>query len=176
MGAVMGPTIVRQRFQLDTGGSASVELVRNMMRNLSKLSHKVQPFTLDPAGAEAHIDAYKKWLGQFLAHLGYQDSNGYLGLHILRKHIITQTILAANSNAKPSNACEAEKCLQSFSSSKWFPKIATMRRLADLVPDQGEYLQIIGSIMRPWSLCVPQSRVCDTSIKKLTILVFLLSC
>ncbi len=158
MGAVMGPTIVRQKFLVDTVGSASVELVRSMIRNLQRSRQKVLPFTLDAVGAEAHIDAYKKWLEQFLALLGYQDSNGYLGLHILRKHIITQTILAT-SDPKPSSACEAEECLKKFSSSKWFPKMATMKRLADLVPDQGEYLQTIGSIIRPWSLLAPQ--VCE---------------
>ena len=151
MGAVMGPTIVRQRFQLDTAGSASVELVRTMMKNLLKLGQKVLPFTLDSTGAEAHIAAYKTWLDLFLTSLGYQDSSGYLGLHILRKHIIAQTILAT-SKTKPSNASEAEKCLQSFDSSKWFGKLATMKRLADLVPDQGEYLQTVGSIIRPWGL------------------------
>ena len=75
MGAVMGPTVVRQKFQVDAGGSASVELVRNLMRSLQGLSKKVPPFQLEPAAADAHVAAYKKWLHQFLVTFGYQNSS-----------------------------------------------------------------------------------------------------
>ena len=156
MGAIMGPTVVRQRFQVDADGSASVELVRNLMRSLQGLSKREQlpPFQLEPAAADAHIAGYKKWLHQFLSMLGYQESTSYIGLHILRKHIIVQTVLAS-CGTKPSNASEAEQCLQRFSSARWFNKQSTMRRLADLVPDQGEYLQTVGTVMKVGSLLGP---------------------
>lgn len=154
MGAVMGPTIVRQRFKLDAGGSAPVELVRELMRALSPLAKKVPPFKLDPSEAMANIDAYKIWLDEFIRILGYQDSTAYIGLHILRKHILAQTILASTEQA-PSNAQEAEKCLQAFHSAKWFTQAQTMKRLAELVPDQAEYLHQLGGVMRPWQLSEP---------------------
>ena len=163
MGAIMGPTVVRQKFQLDADGSASVELVRNMMRSLRGLSKKAPPFQLEPIAADAHITAYKKWLHQFLIHLGYQDSSTYFGLHILRKHIIAQTILAS-SETKPGNASEAEKCLERFSSSQWLPKQSTMKRLADLVPDQGQYLQPFGSVLKAGPLLEPHVEIDETNI------------
>jgi hypothetical protein len=167
MGAVMGPTVVRQKFQVDADGSASVDLVRNLMRSLQWLSKKVPSFQLEPAAADAHINAYKKWLHQFLTTLGYQDSSGYMGLHILRKHIIAQTILAS-CEAKPSNASEAEQCLQSFSSSQWFSKQSTMKRLADLMPDQGEYLQTVGSVLKAGALLGPHIESEETTLNKVT--------
>ena len=168
MGAIMGPTVVRQKFQVDADGSASVELVRNMMRSLQGLSKKVPPFQLEPTAADAHIAAYKKWLHQFLSMLGYQDSTTYIGLHILRKHIIVQTVLAS-CETKPSNASEAEQCLQRFSSSQWFLKQSTMRRLADLVPDQGEYLQTVGSVMKVGGLLGPHNKITETKFHKVTV-------
>ena len=167
MGAIMGPTVVRQKFQVDADGSASVELVRNLMRSLPGLSKKVPPFQLEPTAADAHIAAYKKWLHQFLSMLGYQDSTNYIGLHILRKHIIVQTVLAS-CETEPSNASEAEQRLQSFSSSQWLSKQSTMRRLADLVPDQGEYLQTVGAVLKVGGLLGPHNKIMETKFHKVT--------
>ena len=168
MGAIMGPTVVRQKFQVDTDGSASVELVRNLMRSSQKLLKKVPPFQLEPAAADAHIAAYKKWLHHFLVTLGYQDSTNYIGLHILRKHIIAQTILASNET-KPSNASEAEQCLQSFSSTQWFSKTSTMKRLADLVPDQAEYLHTVGSVLKAGGLLEPHNEIKEPELSENTM-------
>lgn len=170
MGAIMGPTVVRQKFQVDADGSASVDLVRNAMRSLQAFAKKVPPFELEPTAAEAHIAAFKKWLHHFLLLLGYQDSNGYVGLHILRKHIIAQTILAS-CETKPRNASEAEKCLQSLSSVQWFGKASTLKRLADLVPDQGEYLHTLGSVLKAGGLLEPHNETDETELNIVLIRV-----
>ena len=85
--------------------------------------------------------------------LGYKKdtSSNYVALHILRKHLISQTIAASN-DTRASCAAEAEEELQTFSSKAWFDGTTTIKNLRDIVPDEAEYLSTFSSVLRPWQL------------------------
>ena len=180
MGAIMGPTIVRQRFHVDTtGGGAPVKFMQKMLSDLEPLEKKIPPFKLEAKSAQMHIAKYKEWLEAFMACLGYKSgsTDNYFALHILRKHLIAQTILASNPKMKMESASEAEEALQTFTSKEWFEKSATMKTLRDLVPDEAEYLSIFASILKPWRLPSPyfiaQSR--HVSLQLVTFMHFSLA-
>ena len=152
MGAIMGPTIVRQRFQVDAGGGAPVKLMQKILSILEPLEKKIPPFKLDAASARAHLDKYKEWLQAFMLALGYKkELNNYVALHILRKHVLAQTIAASNDRLAQ-HAADAEEQLQKFSSRVWFDSRATLKDLRELVPDEAEYLVAMAGVLKPWKL------------------------
>jgi len=162
MGAVLGPTICAKRFQIEAGGTTPIKLADQLIATLRPLEKKTPKFTSSVDGAHAHIQAYNVWLRRFVAELGYAEKEPYVLLHILRKHIIAETIGVALGHM-PDGVIEAETSLDSFSSSSWLRKGDSMARLRELVPSEAEYLRSLGEILRPWQLSLP-CFVCSDSI------------
>ena len=128
-----------------------MKFMQNLLDKLQESEAATPKFKADRASAFNHIDKYKVWLRSFMQELGYATEDAYLELHILRKHIIVQTI-AAQQGKYPSNVKEAVRCLDEFSSKQWFGTHETMATLRKLVPDQAEYLTAMGGVCRPWQL------------------------
>ena len=159
MGAIMGPTTCKKRFQLhnDASGNTCVELLQAMLKDLKPLAKEVPKAFDSPESAKTHIAAFKVWLKKLMSMLGYETDGGYVELHILRKYIFVQAI-KAQQNELPDGVGDigsAMSFLNSFSCIHWFPKTETMASLRSLVPDEAEYLTSLGGVMRPWQLRGP---------------------
>ena len=144
MGAIMGPTICKRRFQLhnDDSGDTCVELLQAMLKELKPLAKAVPKAFDSPENAKTHIAAFKVWLRKLMSMLGYETEEGYVELHILRKYIFVQAI-KAQQNELPDGVGDigsAMSFLNSFNCLHWFPKTETMASLGNLVPDEAEYL------------------------------------
>lgn len=157
MGAFMGPTACAKLFKLHddtTGGREPLRFLKALAEKLGPLEKAVPKFKATPEAAEKHIEGYKVWLSTFIHECGLRVENGYCELHILRKHIIVQTILAQQGRL-PKGTSDMDftrKCLAEFSCKTWFPHSQSIAALQRLVPDQGEYLSTFAGWMRPWHL------------------------
>lgn len=161
MGAIMGPTACKKKFKLpdasDGDGSACLELLQAMLKDLKPLA-KVGPKTFNaPETAKTHIAAFTSWLKSCLKMLGYDKDGGYVELHILRKYILVQAIQVQQKGLPDGvdSIGSAMRSLNEFCCLQWFPKTETMAALRALVPDEAEYLTSLGGIMRPWQLQGP---------------------
>jgi hypothetical protein len=184
MGAIMGPTVCKKRFQLhnDASGNTCMELLQAMLKELKPLAKEVPKAFDSPERAKTHIAAFKVWLNKLMSMLGYETDGGYVELHILREYILVQAI-QAQQNGLPDGVGDigsAMSFLNSFSCIHWFPKTETMASLRSLVPDEADYLTSLGGVMRPWQLrgpwltldanslqfavCNVQRAMCHTSI------------
>lgn len=153
----MGPTICAKRFRIDQGGSVPLKFMEGLLNQLAPLEKKIPKLTLqslDAPAAAAYMSKTKEWLSAFVSQLGYQQDDSYLPLHILRKFIIVQTILAQRKRG-PDTPAEAVQSLQEFSSVFWLSKTDTMSKLRGLVPDEAEYLSYFSGVLRPWQLLDP---------------------
>jgi hypothetical protein len=154
MGAIMGPTICKQRFLLSDDASDCLGLLQKMLTELKPLAKLVPKAFDEPETAKTHIAAYRDWLSSFMKLLGYNQDGGYVELHLLRKYVLVQAV-KVQQNGLPDgirSIGSAMSGLNEFSCLQWFPKTETMAALRAVVPDEADYLRELGGVMRPWQL------------------------
>ena len=149
MGAIMGPTILfKALLPEDSSRVARLQKLKKLLGACEKATPKVKRLQTN---APEHISKYSLWIKVFCEELDKKgDENSYVHKHIFRKHLIAQAFWANGGSNK--NAAAVEEGLRNLSSKFFLPDTITKSTLLQLLPDQGEYLGNISSVIRPWNL------------------------
>ena len=116
----------------------------------SKNAHGIPPFRRDTA--EKHLLGYKEWAANVLcAEVGLcSDTWGCAAKHLCRTHAIVQTY--GLNESKRDSAEEVSQGLAVLTSKAWLPLNTTFKKLMELVPDPGGYVQKLPGCLRPWQM------------------------